>query len=142
MLPASSPAHTRVTLKGFPIEMPGTWARKSGGNVTSEARRWREGGELTKEEVAGGPSTTEDVTVSRNYRPDRDGEILRWAKRHGGRAYGTLIEQDLDSDENPYGKPVVSRVLLLGVNGKDVDADDTSGFQMLELTLAITGESS
>lgn len=140
--PASSPAHTRVTLVGFAIDIPGTWARKTGGNVTSEPRRWREGGELFREEVAGGPSTTENVTVSRNFRRDRDLSLYRWAKRNAGQVFGSISEQPLDEAGNPYGSPLVSRCILLGVNGIDVDADDTSGFQMLEFSLAVEGESS
>lgn len=139
-VPASAPAHTRVTITFPDIEIPGTWARKSGGNITSEARRWHEGGELTQEEIAGGPVSTEDVTVSRNYRYDRDAVILRWAMRNAGRAFGTIAEQDIDAYGDPVGQPFVRQCLLQGVNGKDVDADDTSGFQNIELTLSVAGE--
>lgn len=139
-VPASAPAHTRVVLTFPGIDVVGTWARKSGGNVSSESRRWHEGGELVREEIAGGPVTTEDITVSRNYRYDRDAAILRWAMRNAGKAYGTISEQDIDVYGDPVGQPFVRECLLQGVNGKDVDADDTTGFQVLEFTLSASGE--
>lgn len=141
MLPASSPAHSRVTLSGFPFETPGTWARKTGDAVSVEPRRHREGGELFKEEVSGGPSTTETITVSRNFRRDRDLSLYKAARRFAGRVYGSISQQPLGEDGEPWGDPIVSEVLLLGVGGLDVDADDTSGFQSLEFTLAVSGES-
>lgn len=141
-VPASSPAHSRITLSFPDFEVVGTWARKSGGNVSSEPRKWHEGGELFKEEQAGGPTTTENVTVSRNYRYDRDAPILRWAKKNAGRAMGTFSEQDLDANGEPVGDPFVSECMLQGVNGREVNADDTTGFQNLELTLSVSGESS
>jgi hypothetical protein len=139
-VPASSPAHTRVTLKFPDIDIKGTWARKTGGNVDSETRRWHEGGEINREEVAGGPTTTEDITVSRNYRWDRDAEVLRWAIRNSGKVYGTIIEQDIDNFGDPAGSPFVRECLLKGNNGKDVDADDRTGFQTLDLVLSVSGE--
>jgi hypothetical protein len=141
MMPAASPAQSRITLSGFTFDTPGTWQRKTGGNVSGEPRRWREGGELSKEEVAGGTSTRENFTVSRNFRPDRDLSLLRAAQRHANRAYGVLSEQHLDDTGSPYGDPVVHNVLLVACNDPEANADDTSGFKVIELTLAATGES-
>lgn len=139
--PASSPANFRVTLSGFPFDVPGTWAQKGGGDTTGSARRWHEGGDTKRERVAGGQATTSDVTVTRHYIRDRDGAVLRKARRYANRAFGMMSQQPLDEDDNPYGKAEVFRVLLTGVNGPPVNADDADGFSDISLILAIDGES-
>lgn len=138
---ADSPAHSVITITaddGFPI--PGTFARRTGGNRTSTERRYREGGQLKREEVGGGPATTENQTYSRPYKRDRDIAILRWAHRVAGGMLLTIVEQPIDDDENPFGDPIVDRARLLGCNRPDIDADDTSGLKNIELTVAPFGE--
>jgi hypothetical protein len=140
MKPASSPAHQRITLSGFPFATPGTWSKKTGGRVAATARRHHEGGELFKEEVAGGPSTTENITVQRQYRIDRDAAMLAAGQRHAGRAYGNVSIQDLDETGAPFGRPRVRNVLLLEVADIDHDADSQTDHAMIEFVLAPTGE--
>lgn len=140
MKPASSPAHQRITLSGFPFDTPGTWSKKTGGRTTSTPRRHHEGGELFSEEVSGGPSTSENITVQRQYRVDRDAAMLVAAQRYCGRAYGNAAIQDLDEAGDPYGKPRVRNVLLVEVGEPDYDADDQTGHAMIEFVLAISGE--
>lgn len=136
---AQSPAHSRITITasdGRVIE--GTWAKRSGGNTTSEERRYHEGG-VYEEEVAGGPSTQENMTLSRPYKKSRDIELYRWARRVAGKIILTITEQPLDDDGNAYGQPLVDTARLLGVTRPEVDADDTGGTSYIELSVSPYG---
>lgn len=140
MQPASSPAHFLVTLSGFSFATPGSFRTKSGGNRTAEARRYRSGGSPS-EEVAGGPSTTEDITIGREWRRDRDLALAKAASRLVGRARGTITVQPLDDEFNRYGEPYVySDALLTGVNFPDVDAEGGADVSSLEMVFAVSGE--
>lgn len=137
---AQSPAHSRVTVSTPGYSITGTWAGRTGGNRTSDARRYREGGELYREEVGGSPATTEDMTLSRPFKRDRDIELLRWLVRNAGKAMLTITDQPLDEDGNAYGRPLVETARLLGCSRPDADADDTTGIQRLEITVAPSGD--
>jgi hypothetical protein len=138
---ADSPAHSRITIQsddGFLIA--GTWAARSGGNRTSTEDRYHEGGELFREEVAGSPATTENMTLSRPFKRDRDIALLRWAHRNAGRRILHITEQPLDDDGNAFGDPLVDTARLLGCNRPDVDADNTGSRKRIEFTVAPFGD--
>jgi len=137
--PASSPAEFRVTLGGFGIPIPGAFMTLTGGNVSAEARRYRPGGQF-EEEVAGGPRTRDDVTITREWRRDRDLAIFLWADRHAGRARGAITVQPLDEDGNAFGNPFVyPDALLTGATRPDVDSDAGGDIAVLELSFAVSG---
>lgn len=137
--PAASPSHFRVTLAGFGIDIPGAFMTQGGGNVTAEVRRFRPGGS-PHEEVSGGPTSRDDVTVAREWRRDRDLAIYLWADRNAGRARGSITVQPLDDDYNAYGSPVVYADALLTAAAKpDVDSDAGTDVAQLSLTFAVSG---
>lgn len=137
--PASSPAQNRVTLDGFEIDLPGAWMTQEGGDATAEVRRYRPGGQ-PHEEVAGGPVTRDDVTVTREWRRDREMEIWRWADRNTGRARGDIIVQPLDDAFNAFGEPVVYEdALLIAARKFTVDSDAGDDVSQLTLVFAVSG---
>lgn len=137
---ASSPAHFRTTLSGGPFEVEGTWAQQSGGNKTAEARRYREGGSPS-EEVAGGPSTRDDMTLSRPFKRDRDLDLALKLDRAVGSARFTVTKQPLGDDFEAYGKPIVfADALLIGCNWPDGDADGGDDTARIEITVAVSGD--
>lgn len=138
--PASSPAHFRVTLDGFDIDIPGAFMTHEGGDNTAEARRYRPGGQAD-EEVAGGPTTREDVVVTREWRRDRDLEIWLWGDRNAGRARGNVTIQPLDDAFNAYGDPFAyPDALLLSAKKPNIDSDGGDDVGKLELTFAVSGK--
>lgn len=129
---------SRVTISGGPIEMPGTWQTKSGGNVSREVFREKEGGELFKEDVSVGPPTYDDITVSRSYKRDRDASIRRFVES-GRSGLFTLSEQPLDESGLPSGEPFVYNVRLISGSVPETDANGTDR-QRIELSFAREGE--
>lgn len=137
---ASSPAHFRVTLHNFGRHIEGTWMTLSGGNGSSEIRRYRPGGD-PEEVVSGGPQTRDDMTVSREWIPGRDPDLYRWADRHRGRARGTVIVQGLDQEYNKHGSPLTyTDAVLMSAARPDVDSNAGADVARIELVLAVSGK--
>jgi hypothetical protein len=133
---ASSAADFLVTLSGFPFDIPGSWAQQGGGNKSAEPRRYREGGTRT-EEIGGGPTSRDNITVGRPFKADRDVIIGRAADQQAGRARGTITKQPLDEDGNAFGDPLVyPDSLLLSCTWPDTDADALDTTARIELALA------
>lgn len=138
---ASSPAHFLITLDfaDAPPAIRGAWMRKSGGNGTATIRRFHPGGSAD-EEIAGGPKSRDDMTVSREFRADRDRAVYVWADRKRGQARGSVTVQPLDGDFAKFGAAVTYSAILMGANLPDVDSDAGGDIAMIELTLATYGE--
>ncbi len=137
---ASSPAQFLITLSGFGFEGGiGKFAVKTGGNRTSQVRRYHDGGE-PDEQVAGGPANRDDMTLNRPFKRDRDLQLARWADRNVGQARGSIAIQALDGDFHPFGRPVIhSDCLLMTSNWPDVDAEAVGDVARLELVFAVSG---
>lgn len=138
--PASSPAHFRVTITGLGFDLGGPFSQLTGGGRTADVRRYRPGGS-PDEEIAGGPTSREDITVSREWRRGRDMDAARRLERVVGRQRGDVTVQQLDEDYNAIGRPYVhADALLTGVKFPDVDSDGGNDVARLELTFALAGE--
>ena len=145
---ASSPAQFLVTLHDFGFSKSkkskgknlGRWSSLSGGNASSEIRRYHEGGSPS-EEVAGGPGTREDTTIGRPFRYDRDVAVWKWAEKERGKARGDVQIQPLDGEFKPKGRPIVyAKALLMGVNAPEIDAEAVGDVARIELTFALSGD--
>lgn len=137
---AASPAHFLVTLNldGQPTVLGGGWMRKTGGNGTSTLRRFRPGGS-DDEEVTGGPTSRDDMTLSREFRPDRDRDAVVWLDRNRGKVSGSVSIQPLAADMSKFGNPLVLQCRLMGVNAPEVNSDGGTDVAMLEVQLATFG---
>lgn len=98
----------------------GFWATVTGDEVTSEATRAVDGGNL-KPDVLTSPGQPGDMTCSRLYRPARDRELLRKLRAVAGRWRTSITVQDTDPDLIPVGKPTVHTGKLLRVTGPERD---------------------
>lgn len=118
---------------------PGYWATKEGGEVSGEAGKVWDGGQL-EPEVMGGPAETGNVTVSRPYRPAIHGPIRKaWAKGVM-RIRTTVSVWDTDPDLGPVGTPTVyADALLVRLTPPQHDAS-SSDPGMIELEFAVKGE--
>lgn len=118
----------------------GTFAQKTGGEVTSDATRVWDGG-ATKAEVIGAPPEVGDVTLTRPYDPERDQDMLTRLLGLVGQWRTTVSGQPLSSDMRVVRgvKPrVYPDALLTGV--REPESDASSGdVADLELTFA-TGD--
>lgn len=114
--------------------VPDAFATKSGGNADSEEAKHRSaGGE--QEEALGGVQTTENVTISRKFLPERDGPIIRRIRPLRGRRRMSITVQPLDRDDNTIGDPDVYTGIFKACNPSDADAN-SSDVSMFELELS------
>lgn len=142
LTPASSPADFLVTVAFTQPgrDVAGSFSSMDGGNPTADARRYRAGGSAV-EEVSGGPSTRDDISIGREWRRDRDLEIYKWADRRVGRARATVTYQPLDEDLNPFGDAIVySDALLIGATKPAHDSGAGTDVARLTMTFAVAGE--
>lgn len=114
----------------------GTWAQKSGGEITSDATKVRDGGALVPDVLAAPPEVG-DVTLTRPYDPDRDQDVLDRLITMVGQWRTTISGQPLTADMRvARTKPrVYPEALLIGVREPESDADSGDS-ATLELTFA------
>lgn len=106
-----------VTVSGI----EGYFARKTGGATTAEATKAWDGGSL-RPSILTAPASTEDITVARPYRRERDAALLARLKRVVGRSSHTITVTPTDRDLIPAGQPEVFVGVLRSVSGPDPDA--------------------
>lgn len=130
--PASQRQHlTKVT------GIDGYWSTFEGAEVSADTNKVYDGGSLTPS-VLTAPSETDDVKVSRPYKPEEHGNLVADLMRRVGRWRTTVSRQDTDADLIPIGKPLVfADALLTGVKLPDGDAS-SSDAAMLELTFTVS----
>lgn len=110
---------TTVVLDGRPL---GVFDKITGGEVDSEESKYRPGG-MGAQRSLGGPSSVGNVTVERLYELARDHDLARWAQTRAGRGRVTVSKQPLDTEGNPFGKPLVYQGSLKTVTFPDGDSD-------------------
>lgn len=134
-------SRSRVTVN---IDYPGlgglgTFTTRTGGNADSEETKHAPGG-MEGEEALGGRPTTENVTTSRRFKPDRDGPLRNalFAAR-GASARMTVVDQPLGPDGNAWGSPTVWTGVLKSFNMPDSDANsnDVAMFELEQSTDAL-----
>lgn len=131
MAPPNAAREFLVTVSGI----EGYWARKQGGATASDASKVWDGGSL-RPTVLTAPATTEDVTVTRPFRVERDAPLLAALKRVVGRSSHTITITPTDRDLVPSGQPENYVGVLRSVSGPDTDAGSGDGAN-IELVFAI-----
>lgn len=107
-----------------------TW---EGANVTADNTKHRRGG-MGAQVAVGGPSTIEDLTLSRDYDLLRDHAIAQWMSSAVGKGRVSASKQYLDSDGVNFGKPIVITGVLVGYNQPNADSD-SGDVAMVELVI-------
>lgn len=121
-----------VTVAG----LPGTFARKTGGNITAEVTKSYDGGSEVPELLTG-PPNHENVTVGRDYDPTIDEPMLRQLRPVAGRWITTVVEQPTDTDMVPFGPPITRPgAKLVEIHEPETDAGSATA-KRLELVFAI-----
>lgn len=122
-----------VTVDGI----TGTFASKSGGEVTSDATKVWDGGS-TQPDVIASPAEVGDLTVTRPYDPERDQDVLNQLVTLVGQWRTTVSTQPLHGDMRAVSvKPrVYPNALLTGVREPEVDASSGDAADY-ELTFAV-----
>lgn len=131
----SSQYSVTVSLDGSPL---GVFDKFEGGEGDSEETKYRPGA-MGAEESLGGQQTRANFTVGRRYRLDRDHAKFPSIDSKRGKGRVVASKQPLDTDGNPYGKPLVYTGTLKGVTAPDHDSmsDDAA---MLELEVTANGD--
>ncbi len=114
----------------------GIFDKFEGGEGDSEETKYRPGA-MGPEEPLGGQQTRGNFTVSRRYRLERDHPNAGWLDSRRGKGEVTASKQPLDTDGNPYGKPIVYKGKLKAVTLPDHDSEsDDAALLALEVTAA------
>lgn len=132
----SSQSGFLITVAG----VPGTFARKSGGNPTGTVTKDRDGGAI-KPDVMPGAVDYSDVTVSRTWRSSRDSAIAKKLLQQVLQFQTTVRSQDLTPAKVVIpGTAITYTGLLMGVSVPDVDANG-NGPAEFSLTFSVTDAS-
>jgi hypothetical protein len=115
----------------------GVWDKKSGGSVDSEERVYYPGG-MAPPISLGGRKSTENVTLTRNYRLGRDHDPIQQLIDAVGRSQISIAQQPMDTHGNVYGRPIVYTGTLKTVNLPDHDSEGNDP-AMVEVVCTIAG---
>ena len=115
----------------------GTWAKLTGGAVTSESTKHRPGA-MAEAQSLGGPRSTENVVLSRNYKHARDHVGIVGLLEKVGKGQAVAVKQPLDIDGNAFGDPVIYRGTVIRVTPPDADSEGTDA-AMLEVEIEVAG---
>jgi hypothetical protein len=115
----------------------GTWTTHEGGAMTAESSKVREGYGLPELELGSTPSVG-DVTLTRPYRVERDGELEPFLYSQCGHGQGVLKLKALDGDGFAVGRPKVRGGVLLEVTPPDFDLSSTDA-AVMSLTFGMHG---
>lgn len=118
----------------------GAYDNYSGGDAKASPPKHRPGGMGPEISYLALPVYS-DVSVGRVYDQGRDHALVGALRGLVGRVYGTVIEQPLDANGNPWGTPRTFRGRLASVN--DGKTDSTSNaVRMYTLDFSIESVSS
>lgn len=114
------------------------WDVKSGGQTTADITRHRPGGEID-EELLGGLSTTEPVTLNRKYDRARDHALLAVLRGKVGNGVVTVSWQPTDGNKIPTADPAIKRTgMLSGAPSLGPDYDSNSAdAALIEITVEL-----
>jgi hypothetical protein len=115
----------------------GVWDTFSGGDVDSDQNQYYPGG-MTPPVALGGHKTSNNVTVSRLYRLERDHDRMQFLIDAASQGKMVVKRQPLDLDGNTYGKPLVYNGILKHVTPPDLDSNQ-SGPALLALEMTVDG---
>lgn len=121
-----------ATIDGVPA---GVWDKFDGGEIDSEAKTYREGGQIVATVIPGTPSVS-DVTIGRIYRGERDAPFLAYVKNKVGRPI-VIAVQALTSAYTPVpGGLETYTGVVKGRKRPTVDSNG-NGEAMLEVTATV-----
>lgn len=115
----------------------GVFDKMTGGDLDSADTPYRPGG-MGPPISLGGPKTTNNITVSRLYRLNRDHTKMAKLNAAAGGGRMTVAKQPLDIEGNIFGKPIVWTGRLKTVKSPDVDSE-ASAAALLELEMTVEG---
>lgn len=116
----------------------GTFAKLSGGNVSTPATKAWDGGNPQAQILTGNPEV-QDLTVSRPFDPARDGPLLASLRRQVGFFRTTITAVYTDAAYVPVGGSDAWVGKLIDVQGPQVDAGKT-GATASDITLKFSCE--
>lgn len=109
-----------VTIDGTPL---GVWDTFDGGASDSEETKYKPGG-MQPEISLGGSRSFSNLTLSRLL--DRaDWEFMRDLMNRTGKATCVVSRQPLDTDGNPWGRPLTYRGVLKAVTPGGTDSNSS-----------------
>ena len=98
------------------------FAQVSGGEITASVEKIYIGGKLFPE-VLCAPAEIGDITLTRHYDRDVDGDFLKAARQLVGRAYYDITIEEFNCDiKNPQGTRKYPLCLLVGLTEPEGDA--------------------
>lgn len=110
-----------VTVSGI----SGTFAQKSGGDISADAAKIYDGGSLTPDVLAG-PAEVGNITVTRSVEHARDAATLKTLRSKVGQYEATITVTPTDANLVTLGSPVIyPKALLIGFT--ELEADASSG---------------
>ncbi len=129
---ASTKRHFRVRVSIDGVSL-GVFDRRTGGGTSAENAKHTPGSAPSSRVMLGGPRTTEDVTVSRDFVHNRDHDLIRRFRPRCGLADMTVTQVPLDKDGREFGRPEVWRGVLqqIGPPEYDSDSNDAADFEIV-----------
>jgi hypothetical protein len=115
----------------------GVWDKLDGGAIDSEDTKYYPGG-MEDPTSLGGRKTTDNVTLGRLYRLERDHGHLNALIVGTGKSKVTIIKHSLDIDGNVYGSPLVYNGRLKRCTPPTHDSN-ASGAAMVEIEVTVDG---
>jgi hypothetical protein len=111
----------------------GVFDTMTGGETDSTETR-HHAGAMGPEEAQGGPRTTTNVVINRQYRHGRDGPLRHKLRPLCGKGHMHVSKQPLDSDGNAIGSPEVFDGILKRVATPEPDSD-SGDIAMIEIEM-------
>lgn len=131
-MPASSQRQFLVSVSG----VSGLFDTKSGGETSADTTKHYDGGS-TQPEVLSAPAETDNITISRAWKYERDYEIHKLLRARVGRYRATLSVTPTNEDLIAIAKPTTyPNALLVRVSEPDYDSG-SSDIATWELEFAI-----
>lgn len=113
----------------------GVWDTLTGGDALAASTQHRSGGQRNRQSYRTLPNYSE-LTVSRVCNMAVDWELIRTLNTIAGGVVGSVTEQPLDGDLNPYGASRTAVGMFLGVTNPRVDSE-SEAVQMYELHFSV-----
>lgn len=114
----------------------GVWDSFSGGGVDSEETKYRPGG-MAAQISLGGSKSTENITLGRLFRADRDNLIVKQLNSLCGNGDCVVVKQMLTVDGAATGEPLTYAGTLKSCKAPDHNSEsDDPGMIELEISAA------
>jgi len=131
-----------TTVNGMPAppDFLGHFAQVSGGEITASVEKVFEGGKKFPETLCA-PAEVGDVTLTRHYDPERDGELVAGLRGRVGSAYYNITIEETNCDLVVSGSTnnrIFTEALVVGLTEPDGDASSGAP-ATFSITLAIGG---